>query len=97
MAIFHADPSQYSVASEQRRSLWTIVREHTSDDEFQLIWHRYAEGLPVSAIASSRDESADALKMRLSRLRKRLRPFLEPFVFDFANSPSNSFTQNRAA
>ena len=97
VADTQSSPSRNTEAAEQRRSLWQIVRQHTNDDEFQLIWHRYADCLPISRIALSRNESVAAIKMRLSRLRKRLRPCLEPLLHEFVSSPSLPLTQTRAA
>lgn len=65
---------------ERVQSIWAKVRMVTDDEEFQLVWFRYAEQFSIKEIALVMQRSEAACKMRLSRLRKRLRPHLEPFV-----------------
>lgn len=75
-----ADPKASAERSDHRASIWATVRNATSDDEFQLMWFRYAEQLSLKEISQVMQRSEDALKMQLSRLRKRLRPHLRPFT-----------------
>ncbi len=75
-----ADPKALAEHSDHRASIWATVRHATSDDEFQLMWFRYAEQLSLKEIAMVMQRSEDALKMQLSRLRKRLHPHLRPFT-----------------
>lgn len=74
------DPKALVEHSDRSASIWVTVRNATSDDEFQLMWFRYAEQLSFKEIAAVMQRSEDALKMKLSRLRKRLRPHLRPFA-----------------
>lgn len=74
------DPSGELESSERRQSIWATVRSVTGDDEFQLIWFRYAEQFSFKEIALVMRRSEAACKMQLSRLRKRLKPHLQPFV-----------------
>jgi len=75
-----ADPGAIAEQSEQSNSIWETVRRETSDEEFQLMWHRYAEQLTTREVAHLLQRSEPALKMQLSRLRKRLRPHLQLFT-----------------
>lgn len=75
-------PDVIAVQLEQRQSLWKKIRDVCSDDEFQLIWFRYADRLSMIEIAQVTGEKSDVCKMRLSRIRKRLKLHLQPFMED---------------
>lgn len=79
--------------SERSRSIWASVRRVTSDEEFQLVWFRYAEQFSMKEVALVMQRSEAACKMQLSRLRKRLKPYLEPFVRD--ETVTDLFDENR--
>jgi len=74
------DPKTLVEHADRSESIWATVRKTTSDDDFQLMWFRYAEQLSIKEIAMVMQRSEDALKMQLSRLRKKLRPHLRSFV-----------------
>lgn len=74
------EPPTTLLKADSRDSLWKTVRRVTSDEEFQLIWFRYAEQMSIGEAATILKQDPNACKMRLSRLRKRLKPHLQSFA-----------------
>ncbi len=75
-----ADPGCQVEQDDQNRNIWETVRKYSSDQEFQIMWFRYAEQMTIREIASVMQKTEASLKMNLSRIRKRLRPHLSRFA-----------------
>ncbi len=91
------DPHKSAESADQKDSIWRTVRSLTNDDEFQLMWFRYAEQFTIKEVAMLMQRSPAALKMQLSRLRTRLRPHLKPFADDSPVEKKSMDPINKAA
>ncbi len=66
------DPARNLADQDWRRSIWRMIREHSSDDEFTALWLHYVEQQSLAEIAEHFSRSSGAIKMMMTRLRKRL-------------------------
>ena len=53
------------------------VREILSEEEYALVWRHYMDGVPLRELAAESGISEDAMKQRISRIRRRLASALQ--------------------
>ncbi len=65
-------PEDPLTGQESKRYLWQSVKERTSDDEFHALWLTYVEDMSTDQVAVVLGRTRAAIKMLLSRVRRRL-------------------------
>lgn len=66
------DPHDQAVRKEQRNSLWDLAEKTLSRDQFDSLWLKYAEDMPVSEIAAAIGKTQIHVKVLLHRARKKM-------------------------
>ena len=64
-------PEDPLTGQESKRYLWQSVKERTSDDEFHALWLTYVEDMSTDQVAVVLGRTRAAIKMLLSRVRRR--------------------------
>ena len=67
-----ADPLLSCLRDSERQNLWLGARQNLSDDAFNALWLRYAEGLSIQEISTALDRKLTWVKVTLMRSRNRL-------------------------
>jgi RNA polymerase sigma-70 factor (ECF subfamily) len=71
------DPSEMLARREDQAALWRLARTTLSADQFQALWLRYIEDLPVAEIACVLRKTKTHVKVLLFRARRALLSELE--------------------
>ncbi len=71
------DPSEQLARREEQANLWRLARRTLSRNQFQALWLRYAEDLPVVDIARVLGKTKTYVKVLLFRARRGLLRELE--------------------
>jgi RNA polymerase sigma-70 factor, ECF subfamily len=66
------DPSELLARREERQSLWDLARRRLPQPQFQALWLKYAEEMPVADIAQVLRKTQTHVKVLLFRARQCL-------------------------
>ena len=67
-----ADPQRLVAAAQQRENLWTAARRVLKDNQYQALWLRYAQDLPIRGVAAAMKINGLHVRVLLHRARKAL-------------------------
>lgn len=70
--IIEPSPDTLAERKEERDNLWRIALDILTDDEYRILWMRYAEELSEEEIAYNVGKRIGTVRVSLSRIRKKL-------------------------
>ena len=88
------DPAELAARREDASSIWEIARRELSARQFEALWLRYAEEMPLSQVAKIQGMPQTYVKVSLFRARKTLarawrqRSEVQPFPAEITKPPA---------